>query len=185
MPKILSNADFFKNEVKSIVIDKLTDDPSNPVAGQMYFNTSDNILFGYNGNEWKNLMAVSDTGTTDYDALSNKPFINLTGEASSPIVLESLAVGSYILRGYYKYISSEVTPKQSDNLLMLKYSVGGTIQYFIVDENNLCLGSIDSTSGFVTNVSTKFNGNNNWFKKVNINGLKIEKDDNNEYSIYI
>jgi hypothetical protein len=52
--KIYNAQDFQKNAAKSIVIDPLSADPSAPVVGQTYFNTSTNQLLTYNGTAFAN-----------------------------------------------------------------------------------------------------------------------------------
>lgn len=50
-----TNIDLNKNELQKAVIHKLAAAPSSPVAGQIYYNTTDNLFYGYNGSVWKPL----------------------------------------------------------------------------------------------------------------------------------
>ena len=46
--KILTVLDMLKNQIKNLVIDNESSAPSNPVAGQLYFDTTDNKMKVYN-----------------------------------------------------------------------------------------------------------------------------------------
>lgn len=80
--KYLTNIDLTQNELQNVVIQNLATAPSSPKKGQIYYNSSENVLYQYNGTEW--LEVGTDTNTT-YD-LS-------VGSASSNIVPITL-VGS-------------------------------------------------------------------------------------------
>lgn len=81
----LNNVNLNKNELQNAKIQNLAAAPSNPVAGQIYYNTVDNKAYMWNGTAWKDMTAEPDHGTTDYDELSNRPQIagvTLTGNKS-------------------------------------------------------------------------------------------------------
>lgn len=50
---ILTNVNMNKNEIQNVVIQNLTADPANGVAGQIYFNTTDHVLKQFNGTVWE------------------------------------------------------------------------------------------------------------------------------------
>jgi len=50
--KFLTALDMGKNQFITPVIENLSGAPSSPVKGQLYFNTTDNILYWYNGSGW-------------------------------------------------------------------------------------------------------------------------------------
>ena len=51
--KFLTNLDLSQNEIQNAVIQPLAAAPANPKLGQIYYNSSDSLLYQYNGSEWK------------------------------------------------------------------------------------------------------------------------------------
>ena len=56
--QILANLDLAKNELQNARIQNLAVAPSNPVAGQIYFNTVDKTYYGWNSISWIDLGQV-------------------------------------------------------------------------------------------------------------------------------
>lgn len=75
--KILTNYDFNKNQIMNVVIQKLAIAPTNPVSGQIYYDTSDNRAYAYNGTEWvaMDALGASMTGTDIVTAINGSTSI--------------------------------------------------------------------------------------------------------------
>lgn len=51
--KFLTNLDLSQNEIQNAVIQPLAAAPANPKLGQIYYNSSDSLLYQYDGAKWK------------------------------------------------------------------------------------------------------------------------------------
>ena len=69
MPKFLANLDLNQNELQNAVVQVLSANPSSPTTGQIYYNSSSNVLRYYDGTTWEDLAAGSG-GETNQNAFS-------------------------------------------------------------------------------------------------------------------
>ena len=67
--QILVDINLNKNEIQNGVIQNLASDPSNAIAGQIYYNTTSNKLKYYNGTTWEEVN--EETGTVTSVGVSN------------------------------------------------------------------------------------------------------------------
>ena len=56
--KFLTNLDLNKNELQNAILQPLATAPSNPVLGQIYYNSVDKLVYSYDGTTWKAVGAV-------------------------------------------------------------------------------------------------------------------------------
>lgn len=82
---LLVNLNLNKNQLQNAVIQPLATPPSNPVEGQIYYNSSDKFIYRYNGTYWGPTGVVysqgSSTGAviTGLDATGKVTTTNVTG----------------------------------------------------------------------------------------------------------
>lgn len=82
---LLVNLNLNKNQLQNAVIQPLATPPSNPVEGQIYYNSSDKFIYRYNGTDWGPIGVVYSQGSTTgavitgLDATGKVTTTNVTG----------------------------------------------------------------------------------------------------------
>jgi hypothetical protein len=79
--KFLNNVDMSKNELQNAVIQQLASAPSTPSQGQIYYNTTDDNLYVYDGSTWVDLT-IQTTSGGDADTLGGETGSYYTNRAN-------------------------------------------------------------------------------------------------------
>ena len=66
---VLTNLNLNKNEIQNAVIQPLSSPPESPVLGQIYFDTTDNMLKIWDGSKWTDV----EDSDIEWDHIANKP----------------------------------------------------------------------------------------------------------------
>ncbi|MEW5797319.1 MAG: hypothetical protein AB1772_13320 [Candidatus Zixiibacteriota bacterium] len=86
--KILTHLDLSKNELQNAVLGKLATAPSSPVTGQMYYNTTDNTGYMWNGTVWEDMTTSAGAGSTNLSTTLSATTVIINsdtgGDASIP-----------------------------------------------------------------------------------------------------
>ena len=88
-----SNIDLHNNEIQNVVVQRLISTPENPIKGQIYFNTSSDRLFYYNGAQWvgADALGASMTGNNIITSINGATFL-IDDERLSQNVRDAIAL---------------------------------------------------------------------------------------------
>lgn len=77
----LSNIDLNKNELQNARVQNLATAPSNPVVGQIYFNTTDHTGYIYDGTTWRDIAQIVDLSTKQDTLVSGTNIKTINGSS--------------------------------------------------------------------------------------------------------
>jgi hypothetical protein len=80
--------DLQNNEIKNVIIENLSTEPSDPRSGQIYYNTNDNNLYLYNGSTFEIILSGLDDSVTSASFSTDDGVLTLYKNDSSTITLD-------------------------------------------------------------------------------------------------
>lgn len=105
---LLVNLNLNKNQLQNAVIQPLATPPSNPVEGQIYYNSSDKFIYRYNGTDWGPIGVVYSQGSTTGAVITG---LDATGKVTTTNVT------GLTLTGYQPvtdgYVTADMTMQQA------------------------------------------------------------------------
>ncbi len=134
--KIATNLNFNKNQAENLVLHSLSTDPSNPVEGQIYWNSgSKKTPYVYDGTHWLPMVQPSSnrlntqTGSSYTLALTDAGKIVAMSNASNPITLTIPTNASVPFA-----IGEQIDFLQMDSK-QISFSVASGVTLYSKDEN--------------------------------------------------
>lgn len=123
---VLTSLNLNKNQLQNAVIQPLATPPSNPVEGQIYYNSSDKFIYRYNGTDWGPIGVVYSQGSTTGAVITG---LDATGKVTTTNVT------GLTLTGYQPvtdgYVTADMTMQQAfaalDTAVKNAVSEGGEV----------------------------------------------------------
>lgn len=105
---VLTSLNLNKNQLQNAVIQPLATPPSNPVEGQIYYNSSDKFIYRYNGTDWGPIGVVYSQGSAIGAVITG---LDATGKVTTTNVI------GLTLTGYKPvtdgYVTADMTMQQA------------------------------------------------------------------------
>ncbi len=175
--KFLTSIDLVQNELQNAVIQNLAVSPASGVKGQVYFNTTDNYLYRYDGTEWgivgKKLdiasattlggvkigygLSIKDDGTLDVTGAGKADSVDWENVLGKPTDLAGYGiVDAKIDKGVITLGANTITP-----ITTVNGKTGSTVTLTAADVKALAddttyVESVDGQSGAVTLSDVKY-----------------------------
>lgn len=163
--RYLANLDLNKNELQNARVQNLATAPSNPVVGQIYFNTTDKTGYIYDGTKWRDIAQIVDLSIKQDTLVSGENIKTING--SSVLGSGDLTIdtgGTYTAgKGIIISDSGEVsvTNPLPDSLSLYNYSIGTKTKTQIENDDTfkeLCYQIAESPWDTILYLYTAANG---------------------------
>lgn len=92
--QFLTGLDLNKNELLNARIQNLSTAPSSPVAGQVYYNTSSNAIFMYDGSSWQQIAIGADAASSTDDLTEGSNNLYFTDERAQDAIGNAITGGT-------------------------------------------------------------------------------------------
>lgn len=92
--QFLTGLDLNKNELLNARIQNLSSAPSSPVAGQVYYNTSDNAIYLYDGSTWQQMAIGADAAANTDELTEGSTNLYFTDERAQDAIGNAITGGT-------------------------------------------------------------------------------------------
>ena len=150
--KMLVDLDLNKNELQQAAIQSLAAAPSNPVIGQIYFNTTDSSLYVYDGTNWIAGKTYTFISPLSVDSSSQ---VTVGAASTSAAGVIEIATDTEATTGTSETLA--VNPKQLATKLTAKAAItAGTATKVTYDSKGLVTSGTSLSSSDIPDISATY-----------------------------
>ena len=160
--KFLTHIDLAKNELQNAVIQQLASAPASPVQGQLYYNTTDDNLYIWDGAAWVDLTVQGggggDASTNTATSVDNEIalFSSTTGKLLKRATITGLAKLTSGVLSAAVAGTDYSTPSSTDTLTNKTFNANGTGNSISnLETADFATNVIDNDAAMVANSATR------------------------------